>query len=150
MIVTYVRGNPRDLQLDLLREAKNLNRNVVEAADEGLKGFLPKVAEVAPTYLPDRYAPLFTSDLKVQKFVHLVAAPSIRIRVYAHGVRGVRDVRSINAGHVRHPLFGNRDHWFSTRAKRGVVTTTFRRMRPEIVRAIDDELANVTRRVANG
>lgn len=138
------------VQADLLREAAALKRNVVHAAEKGLSGLKPRIVEVAPAYLPDRYAPQFSGDVRIQKFVHLAVVPSVRIRVYAHGVRGSRDVRSVNAGKIRHPLFGNRNFWFETRARRGVVTTTFRRMRPDIVKEINDELGDVAQRVARG
>lgn len=150
MISSKVKGDAelRAVQLQLLQEAQALSHNVVQAAEKGLAGFAPRIASVAPEYLPDRYAPVFAGDIKVQTFVHLAVAPSVRIRVSAHGVRGSRDVRAVNAGRVRHPLFGNRNHWYDTRARPGVVVKTFRKMRPEIVDSINEELADAARRVA--
>lgn len=150
MITLRVSGEAdlREVQLQLLREAMALDRNCVQAAEKGMAGFGPHIVEAAPTYLPDRYAPVFAGDIRVQTFVHLAVMPSVRVRVYAHGVRGSRDVRAVNAGRVRHPLFANRNHWYETRARRGVITTEFRRMRPELVEAINEELENVAQRVA--
>jgi hypothetical protein len=41
--------------------------------------------------------------------------------VFARGRKEERDVRRVNAGQLRHPLFGNRDHWGVTSVRPGFV-----------------------------
>lgn len=52
--------------------------------------------------------------------------------VTIRGAQGNRHLRDINNGQVRHPLFGNRDHWYTTPVKPGFFTTPLERMAPAI------------------
>lgn len=50
-----------------------------------------------------------------------IAAKKQRAKAAGKTYRGTaqHNLRAINAGVLRHPLFGNRDHWFTTRVKPG-------------------------------
>lgn len=52
--------------------------------------------------------------------------------VSVRGKQGNRHLKDINAGQVRHPLFGNRDHWYTTPVKPGFFNTPLERMAPAV------------------
>ena len=53
-------------------------------------------------------------------------------------------------GVLRHPLFGNKRHWYGQRIRRGFASTPLKAIRPQIVREIDHELAGIKRDVERG
>ena len=61
-----------------------------------------------------------------------------------------REVKNLEAGALRHPLFGNRGFWYRQRVRRGFASVPLRAVRPHIVRRIDAELADIKRDVERG
>jgi hypothetical protein len=74
----------------------------------------------------------------------------VRLVARRTSLRGASDIARIDAGRVRHPLFGDRAHWyaeavtagFGTRVLDGPVADEFRQ---EIGAAVDDAIAEVLR-----
>jgi hypothetical protein len=61
------------------------------------------------------------------------------------------DMRAIDHGYIRHPLFGNRAHWYTTRAKPGLLTRPFWRhesaIRRAVIRAIDETAREIVKEI---
>ncbi len=95
--------------------------------------------------MPDAYAAKLAPDLKVKTTVRYAgASPGVRADVTAPtGGPAGRDVRALEAGRLKHPLFGNKKHWYTNRIKRGFASETLRKTRPLIVRELDSEIARV-------
>ncbi|MBW8801111.1 MAG: hypothetical protein JF597_48470, partial [Streptomyces sp.] len=67
-----------------------------------------------------RYAPLFSASLRFRTALRTGSrTASLRLVTFADGKRERRDIRAINAGALRHPLFGHRKHWYTTRVRAG-------------------------------
>src|SRR5258708_5773924 len=62
-------------------------------------------------YMPGRYAAVLASDIEVTAAKNLGAEPSVRIR--AKGRVKKRKVVRLNEGFLTHPLYGDREHWFT-------------------------------------
>src|SRR5260221_10545616 len=62
-------------------------------------------------YMPDRYAAVLASDIEVTAAKNLGAEPSVRIRAKGRVKR--RKVVRLNDGVLTHPLYGDREHWFT-------------------------------------
>ena len=58
---------------------------------------------------------------------------------------GEMDLRALNAGRLRHPLYGNRSHWYPQRIAPGFVDKAIERgtrdVREEMLRALDRVIA---------
>lgn len=59
-----------------------------------------------------------------------LGAKSVAVSVRSRA--GNRHLKDINAGTVRHPLFGDRNHWYTTPVKPGYFTTPLEGMAPAI------------------
>ena len=98
--------SPADLHARLLKETRAAMR--------------PTQAQVktSAARLPSGYAPTMARSVRVATRVTSAgSAVKGTVRVSARGRREKRDVRTINAGRLRHPLFGRRLHWFTTTVK---------------------------------
>lgn len=138
----------------LVREANRFQRRVSSATRSAVdRGYRPVLTGMVPAFMPGGYAPALTADLKIATTVRFTgAAPGVTVRVTAPtgGSKG-RQVRTMeDFGVLRHPLFGNKKHWYSQRIRRGFASTPLKAIRPQIVREIDAELAGIKRDVERG
>lgn len=125
----------RDLKLELSR-----------AQRQAFAPLLPAIKAEAAT-LPSGYAPTMARTVRL----------SVRRRgltttaeVYARGRRKERDVRSVDAGELRHPLYGNRDHWFVTRVRSGFVDRPVKNLGERIATESLDALERVGNEIVRG
>ena len=131
----------------LARLAKDLKaageKDLAKELNAGLRGAMEpsktRMQASARTNLPSRGG-----------FNRKVAAARFNIRVSTS--RGIRLVAShryqlklIDQGGVRHPLFGDRGHWYLTRFAPGVFTNPFEEMAPQL----RDQLNSATQNMAN-
>src|SRR5258708_38225366 len=61
--------------------------------------------------MPGRYGAVLAADVSVTAAKNLGTEPSVRIR--AKGRTHRRKVIRLNDGFLTHPLFGDREHWFT-------------------------------------
>jgi hypothetical protein len=59
-------------------------------------------------------------------------------------------VRSTNRGFVRHPVFGNREVWVTTRVPPGWFTEAMQNSAPKVRGEILEAMYDVARRIARG
>lgn len=123
-----------------------LKQELARAQRRAFAPLLPAIKAEAAT-LPSGYAPTMARTVKL----------SVRRRglettaeVYARGRRSERDVRSIDAGRLRHPLFGNRGHWYTTRVRPGFVDRPVNRLGERIASESLDALERVANEIARG
>lgn len=57
-------------------------------------------------------------------------------------------MRAIDRGTLRHPLFGNRKHWFDTRVVPGILTKPFLAHRRDAARAVSVEMDALLEEIA--
>jgi hypothetical protein len=99
--------------------ARDLTRELRAGQRQAFRPLEPEIKLEAAATLPGAYGPLMARAVKVS--LRRSAGAVYAARIYARGRAAKRDVRAVNAGTLRHPLFGNRTRWFTTRVRRGFV-----------------------------
>jgi len=116
------------------------------------KAFAPLEKDIkleAAAALPGMYAGIMAKAVKVS--VRTGFATSVfSVRIYARGRAELRDVRAVNAGRVRHPLFGNRRRWYTTRVRPGFVDRPVNRNWDRVVDESADAVGRVLLQIAKG
>lgn len=139
-----------------------LAKNLRLVGEEGLRAELYKALDDAAeplarqidnvTHLkadmPDRYADVFARDLKITVSKRTGGADpgvTLLVRAPTSGRRGGRKVRRLNAGVISHPLFGDRERWFTQTAgmHAGFVDSPVERAGP----MVREKVAEAIRRV---
>jgi len=106
-------------------------------------------AEAAST-LPSGYAPIMANAVKAKVSVRKGSA-LLSARVYAKGKAEERDVREVNAGRLRHPVFGHRRRaWHVTRVRSGFVDRPFDRTVDRVVDKSADAAEQILAQIARG
>jgi hypothetical protein len=133
-----------------LREVgdKELQRELYRGLNRAVKPLTADVKQSTGQYLPARYARELSRDLKVTSRRRVSAGnPAL----YLLGGAKNRDVRSLNRGRLRHPLYGNRLHWYNQRVTPGwwsqVLAQGAPQVRDELERTLDELARKVARRV---
>ena len=134
-----------------LKEAgdKELRKELYAGINRAVKPLRADVKAAAGDYLPKRggYADLIASELKVSSRKRAVGQnPAI----YLLGKAGKRDVSSVNRGRLRHPLFGNRRHWYNTRVTPGFWTKTLAADAPMVRVELVEAIRRVARKIEAG
>lgn len=128
----YVAGVLRKAGLkDLERERRKAQRDAVKPLQREIR------AEAAAT-LPGGYAPLMARAVRVTVQFGRPGSDVLTGRVYARGRKELRDVRAVNNGVLRHPVFGNRSRWVPQPVRPGFVTRAVDRTWDRVYRASDD------------
>jgi hypothetical protein len=122
--------------VDLEKELKQSQRAAVRPLSREIK------AEALAT-LPGRggYGATMSRAIRVTTSVGL-GRGTLTARVYASGKVEHRDVAAVNAGRIRHPLFGRRKYWYVTSVASGFVDRPVARL---IDRVRDEAAAGVDR-----
>lgn len=113
----------------------------------------PEVKVEAGATLPQRggYARVMAAAVKAATSVRQAGNRiSASADVSAKGRREDRDVATVNRGGLRHPLYGNRRHWFTTRVRPGFVTRVIDRTRDRIVDVVKDARDDAANRIVRG
>lgn len=107
----------------------------------------PAVRQMAVVRLPKRggYATTMYRGLRFSTHVRFQPhAAGVSTTVFAPAVKSTRDINRIDAGILRHPVFGRRDQsWVSQRVRPGFVTQPFQQIQPDLVEGIDKALDRV-------
>ena len=138
--MSRVTGQARLAQIEarLVSAGENLSRQDAEA----LKRVAPDIARAiraeAGTHMPKTggYAATLMRDLAFDAVITI--GKGMNITIFAKGRHRRRDLPAKERGVLRHPLFGNREHWYANRrgVKRGFVADGARRSEPLVVKAI--------------
>lgn len=118
----------RRVQKALADSAKKITRKV----DVSVVKRFPHSGGLAKTML---------SAMRYQARIH---AKGMELKAWAVGKRGPRELPEMNRGRIRHPLFGNRDHWYVTRIRPGVVSDPLRNEAPRILAKELEKALNAT------
>jgi hypothetical protein len=133
---------------ELRAASRRLQMRVVKAADRAVQtSLLPALKSTAPEFVPSGYQPTLVAGLKVETLVSFAgASPGVDARITAPtgGPKG-RDIARLERGQLKHPLFGDKSRWYTTRFKPRFAKTALVSTRPKIVKEIDDELDEIAR-----
>ena len=93
---------------------KELRKALYAGINRSVKPLTAAVKEAIPEFLPRRYAIELGKSLRVRARTRAGRNPSIYLVGKAKTKRGKeRDLASLNRGRLRHPLYGDRRHWFN-------------------------------------
>jgi hypothetical protein len=130
-----------------LKEAgnKDLRAELYKGINRSVRPLRQAVKAEIPRRLPRRYGAVLARDLSVRTRRRPMRDPAI----YLLGTAKNRDVRSLNRGRLRHPLFGNREHWFDQRVSSRWWEDPLSReapaVRQELVRVMDEVAQKIAR-----
>jgi hypothetical protein len=124
-----------------------LKKELSKAQRQAFSPLQPAIKTSAAATLPSGYAPVMARAVKV----------SVRRRgltttaeVYARGRRSDRDVPTVDAGRLRHPLFGNRKSWHTTRVRSGFVDRPVKELGERIATESLDALERIGNEITRG
>lgn len=131
-------------------EYRDLAQELRKSQRQALKPLQPEIKAEALASLPKRggYNRIMARSVKVTVLTRLSGGPVVRAHIYASGKREHRDVAAVNAGRLRHPLFGNRRHWYETGVAPGLVWRAVGRVEDSVVRESADAIERVLVTVA--
>ena len=127
---------------DLTRVLKRAQRNAVKPLQKEIK------SEALAT-LPKRghYAAVMAKAVKVSTSGGTPGKKLI-VRIYARGKTEERDVKAINDGRLRHPVFGHRTTWRTTRVRPGFVDRPVDKLADQVLEASADEVGQLLEEIA--
>lgn len=105
-----------------LRQAgdKELRKELYRGINQAVKPLTEAVKKGTASYFPRRYAVELTRTLKVTARRRGGRDPSIRLQGKAKTKQGKeRNLAALNRGRLRHPLYGDRRHWFNQEVSQG-------------------------------
>jgi hypothetical protein len=129
-----------------------LEKDLLKGTREGLKPLKADVQASAAKKLPKAggYAATVARSVKVSSRVTGGKKVVALVSVTASGKRENRDLPSLNRGLLRHPLFGNRRHWYRQTVHRGLVDDPVDRARDRIVANAREAAEAYARSIARG
>jgi hypothetical protein len=154
MIDFQVRGAAelRAAARQLRIEQKALRAGAVKAIERGVRK-LRVTIPAAAGQLPSGYATVMAADVRVSTSVRLSGRdPVVGVKVWAPGKGGGthRDVEAIDAGVLRHPLFGDRGRWYAQVVRPSFASEPFQDAKPAILDELENDWNDMVSRVERG
>ena len=113
----------------------------LRAASDALR---PAIRTAAGEHMPSGYGPTLSKSLLFRQAIRTARQEAtVTFNTRARGKAEPRRVTALNRGIVRHPLYGNRAHWYTTPARPGFVDRPVARLQPQIRRRMDSVVAYV-------
>jgi hypothetical protein len=122
---THVSAETKAARAALRKLQVQVSRDVEKGVDEALKPLLADIDREVAAVMPHGYAAVLAPAMRYQVTKRTVTARgvSLDVRVYARSRREFRDIPRLDSqGRLRHPLFGNRNFWYTTQVRPGFVT----------------------------
>lgn len=70
----------------------------------------------------------------------VISTANDQIAVVWRQRKGKSDMKALNRGKLRHPLFGNRHHWYNQSIKPGMWDKSLAKVAPDAVEKVDDAM----------
>jgi hypothetical protein len=122
---------------------RDMGKAIRKAASTIVK---PAIVARAGEMLPNEYAAVFAPSLQMR--ISSTRAGIVSLRVEAKGKKDLRDAAAVDAGQLRHPLFGNRGHWYVTKVKPGFATGAVDETADQVADAVGDAIDKIVVEVA--
>lgn len=136
---------------------KSLKRELDKGSREAGKVLADEVQQHTKDYIPQGFEARWDQYFETKTEVRLVQSRRISVVFWARGKRERRDIRAINAGRLRHPVYGrNRrlkdgtlraNPWVEQKIRAGLVDEPARRAMPRAIKKIDDAVARVVAKI---
>jgi hypothetical protein len=102
-------------------------------------------------HLPDRYAATLDADLRLSSNVRTSdrdPGVTLTARTLSGGGKG-RKLRRLDSGLLTHPLYGDREHWYTQRVQSGWFSGPARDAQPRVRAGIEQALEDVATQAAS-
>lgn len=143
----YVAGQLRKAAArDLTRELRKGQRAAFRPLQKEIKA---EALATLPKSRPTHYGAIMSKAVKVSVTTG-TGRTALTARVYARGKVEHRDVAAVNAGRLRHPVFGNRKKWVMQRVRPGFVDRPADRLADQVLRESADAAQRVLDSIARG
>jgi hypothetical protein len=139
---------------------KGLKRELDKASRKAGQVIAKEVKDHTKDYIPANFERRWDTSFEADVEVRLIAGRRITVVFYARGKTVRRDIRAINAGRLRHPVFGrNRrlkngtlqaNPWVMQTIRPGLVDEPARRAMPKARKQIEDAIDRVSQQIVKG
>jgi hypothetical protein len=131
---------------------KQLKRETYAALNRTVKPLTQAVKDDTGRYLPGAYAAVVSASLRIRAQRRGGRDPSLSLKATAKTKDGkAREVAALERGKLRHPLWGNRRHWFNQAVRPGFWTEPLKdkapAVRAQLVKVLDELAAKIDRSV---
>lgn len=134
-----------------LKEAgeKDLRKELYSGITRATKPMRVGIKNNSVTYMPSGYGGTFQKSLRLTSVKRAGGKnPAVRIKAVGKGQSRPRQIGPTNDGTLRHPLFGNRDFWYTTKIKPGFFTKEALKGAPAAQKEILKVMKDVAEKVA--
>lgn len=139
---------------------KGLKRELDTASRQAGNVIAKEVKDHTRDYIPANFEQRFETAIVAEVQVRLIAGRRVTVVFYARGKTIRRDIRAINAGRLRHPVYGRfrrlkdgsrqANPWVMQAIRPGLVDEPARRAMPKAVKKIEDAIERVTQQIVKG
>ena len=126
--------------------AKELRSGLARAA----KPLIVAVRAEIPPVMPKGYEQPLSRSLKIRTQVRTGRNAAVRITAVARGRGQNRHIRALDKGILRHPLFGDREWWYSQPIRPGFWTRPMRAGAPAVRREMVKVMTDVADKITKG
>lgn len=132
----FKEAGEKELRKELLAGIRKSNKPTISAIRANARGSLPRRGGFADQVAASRIA---TRTRLVGK------SAGVQIRAL-----GMYNLRQLNRGRLRHPLFGNREHWYEQQIEPGWFSEPIEKDAPRIRADIEAAMQDVARKIEKG
>lgn len=125
---------------------KELTKELQKGVRNGAKKIPTAVKQAVPDYMPSGYAPVLARSLQ---FRTKNLASGLTVQATAKGNPRPRRITAIDAGTLRHPLWGNRRHWYAQRVRAGFFTEPAENSRDAVRAELEKVLHDVAEKIVS-
>jgi hypothetical protein len=139
---------------------KSLKRELDKASRKAGDVIAKEVKDHTEDYIPANFERRFDTALETKVEVRLLASRRITIVFWARGKTVNRDIKAINAGRLRHPVYGRfrrlkdgtrqANPWVAQSVRPGLVDEPARRALPKARQQIEDAIDRVSQQIVRG
>ena len=122
-----------ELRKELLRGIRNSVKRVIPDVQESARSRLPKGGGLADRVASQKWAARSS-----------LGSSSAKVSLVGSGMKALRD---IDRGRLRHPVFGNRDRWVQQQVEPGFFSEPVENAVPKVRNEIADVMADVANRI---
>lgn len=152
MITTDIGGQAelRRVQGLLAGSGEELKAELLKQTRAAVKPIKREIPAEALTRMPSGYGPILAKSTKVT--TRVTGGDTIKgvVKVKAQGKREQRDIKSLDTGMLRHPLFGDRGHWYRQTVKPGFVADPVKWTKKRVIKGAEDAADKVANTIAKG
>ena len=138
---------------DLGRRLKIADKHLAKELRSGLtraaRPLIVAVRAEIPPVMPKGYEQVLSRSLKIRTQVRTGRNAAVRITAVAKGRGQNRHIRALDRRILRHPLFGDRDWWYTQRVRPGFWSRPMHAgvpaVRRELVKVMSDVADKITR-----